>query len=141
MSKDRVPKGGGVEVITIKERRGESKDGVKWVEVIVVLRLTGEEVISNFYQLSKEYMSGNVCRECNKCEEGIGSREVINEWYCLEYKERFNVYVFREIVEDCEVTRGAIREIRRVREGGLESRFTEASRVRRCLMTLSIFWD
>lgn len=141
MSKDRVPKGEGVEVITIKERRGVCEDGVKWMEVIVVVRLTGEEVISNFYQLSKEYMNGIVYRECSKCEESIMRGEVVNEWYCLEYKERFNVYVFREIVEDCEVTRGAIREIRRVREGELESRFTEASRIRRCLMTLNMFWD
>ena len=66
----------------------------------------------------------------------------LNPFNMLQYIEKFDVFVFREYVEDNVVTRAALSLLENVKENAeLTSRFVPFSTFIRCVDTLFNFWD
>ena len=66
----------------------------------------------------------------------------LNPYHTLSYVEKFDVFVFREFVEDNVVTRAALSMLEDLRAGKKPgSRFLAFSTLMRCINTLDNFWD
>jgi hypothetical protein len=66
----------------------------------------------------------------------------LNPFYTLEHLEKFNVFVYRDYVEDNFVTRAALSMLSELKEGrGGGTRFVPFSTLTRCIDTLNTFWD
>jgi hypothetical protein len=66
----------------------------------------------------------------------------LNPFYVLQYIEKFDVFTYKEYVEDNFVTRAALSMLTDL-EGGkpTNSRFVPFSTLTRCIDTLNTFWD
>jgi hypothetical protein len=65
-----------------------------------------------------------------------------NPYNFLQYKEKFDVFVFREYVEDNEITRSALKILNDLKQGEkVSKRFVAFSTLIRTLSTLNTFWD
>lgn len=66
----------------------------------------------------------------------------LNPFYHLQYIEKFNVFVFKEYVEDNFVTRAALSMLNDLKDNKeTASRFVPFSTFIRCVDTLNNFWD
>jgi hypothetical protein len=66
----------------------------------------------------------------------------LNPFYTLQHVEKFDVFVFKDYVEDNPVTRGALSMLEDLKnQGKTSSRFVAFSTLIRCVDTLHIFWD
>jgi hypothetical protein len=65
-----------------------------------------------------------------------------NDCY-LSYIEKFDVFVFRDYIEDNEITRATLNILEGMKneQHVNTSRFTDYSLFQRCLSTLHLFWD
>jgi len=74
----------------------------------------------------------------NKKRSGLS----LNPFYTLQYIKKFNVFVYRDFVEDNPVTKAALCMLETLRNGGkVSSRFVSISTLIRCIDTLNTFWD
>jgi hypothetical protein len=65
-----------------------------------------------------------------------------NSFYVLQYIDKFDVFVYRDYVEDNSVTRAALSMLEDLKETGTStSRFVPFSTLTRCIDTLNNFWD
>jgi hypothetical protein len=66
----------------------------------------------------------------------------LNPNYILQYIEKFNVFVYRDFVEDNPVTRATLSMLEDLKNTGKStSRFVSFSIFTRCITTLNTFWD
>lgn len=66
----------------------------------------------------------------------------INDFKCLTYIPKFDVYRFREYVENNKITRAAIETLESLKLGEENSaRFVDVATLTRCIRALDIFWD
>ncbi|MEY2973072.1 MAG: hypothetical protein RI886_849 [Pseudomonadota bacterium] len=74
----------------------------------------------------------------NKKRSGLA----LNPHHILQYIEKFDVFVFREYVEDNFITRAALSMLKDLEENKKTgSRFVPFSTFIRCVDTLNVFWD
>lgn len=59
----------------------------------------------------------------------------------IEYLPKFDVFVYRDYVENNGITRATIKQIKKLADGENDSRFANWGQFVRCLETLFLWWD
>lgn len=157
-----------LEIISLFVKQGGEE--IKWLRVLIAftveaddkdmflgciegwdkVQVTTDVDLAEKYYNSLRMIEGDVDPETGcveiKFESDYKREDVFSTAYkkregFLHYLEKRNVFLFHQYVSDSPVTRGAIEEIQKIRDGRSDIRFTEACHLRRVLEILDLCWD